>query len=135
MDSDPEKDPLIEGLAGSRSEEDGADPRDFFRKSSRSNQVHRKQDQLCEQIREALYWILGEEVGDDSLALYQVISITPISGDNRVQVILGIPKDEKPEEALAKLRTSYKTIRAKVAESINRRKVPDLNFDVIPLES
>jgi len=92
--------------------------------------IPRKDQQLCSQVRESLYWILGSEVGDETLALYQVVDVEPLPDSSRLLVTLTIPPDEKLVDAYARLQGASKAIRGEVAASIHRRKAPELIFQV-----
>jgi ribosome-binding factor A len=97
-----------------------------------SRRVCRKNLQLCAQVREALYFVLGATVGDDALALLQVLAVEPLPDASRLLVTLTAPTDVRPEDASARLLRAAKAIRAEVAASIHRRKAPELVFRVVP---
>jgi len=96
-----------------------------------SRRIPRKDLQLCAQVQEALYWILGSEVGDEMLAMLQVLAVEPLPDASRLLVTLSAPSDLSLETALIRLQEATKAIRAEVAASINRRKAPELVFRVV----
>jgi ribosome-binding factor A len=93
--------------------------------------VPRKDLQLCAQVREALYWALGAQVGDETLGLLQVVSVEPMPDATRLLVTLAAPPEDDLEIVHARLQAAAKAIRSEVAVSINRRKAPDLAFRVV----
>ncbi len=109
--------------------DDGIDPKDWFRPEPFKR--GRKSLQLCGQIREALYWVLGSQTGDESLALLEVVSVEPLGKTSQMLITLTAPEDVEIEQATRKVQAASKAIRAEVASSIHRRKVPDLFFRVV----
>jgi ribosome-binding factor A len=91
----------------------------------------RKDLQLCAQVREALYWALGSEAGDELLALMQVISVEPMPDASRLLVTLCVPEEMGLDDAAMRLGRATKAIRAQVASFINRRKAPELLFRIV----
>jgi ribosome-binding factor A len=98
-----------------------------------SRHVPHRDRQLCAQIQEALYWVLGSQVGDETLALFQVVSVEPIPDATRLLVTLAVPDDQNLESAQTRLQKAAKAIRAEAAAAINRRKAPELVFRVMHL--
>jgi ribosome-binding factor A len=96
-----------------------------------SRRIPRKNLQLCAQVREALYWVLGSAVGDESLAYLQVVGVEPMPDASRLLVTMSVPDEMTVADAVNRLRNATKTIRAEVAASIRRRKAPELHFKVI----
>jgi ribosome-binding factor A len=82
-------------------------------------------------VQHALYFILGAEVGDESLALLDVVSVEPAPDSTRLLVTLKRPESMTTEEALERLQVAGKAIRSEVAASIHRKKVPDLVYRVV----
>ena len=97
-----------------------------------SRQASRKDLQLCAQVREALYWALGAEVGDEQLALLLVVAVEPIPDASRLLITLSAPADFDLDLATERLNLATKAIRAEVAAFIHRRKAPELVFRVVP---
>jgi ribosome-binding factor A len=91
----------------------------------------RKTLQLCEQVREALSWIIGSAIGDDRLAQCQVQAVEPLAGDNRLLVKVAVPPDVPVAEVVDRLSAAAQVLRAEVAQSINRRKMPELVYTVV----
>lgn len=115
-------------------EDDGVDPREFFK----AGRVHKKEDrkarQLCRQVAEALDQILAGEVGDDLLRTLRVADVLPAPDTSRLLVTLGVdcpPEDfdrNAIDERLARFRGR---LRCEVAAAITRRKTPTLVFEII----
>lgn len=119
-----------EPLAAQTGPEDGMDPKEFFRKSGFRG-PGRKVMQLCGQVQHALYFILGAEVGDESLALLEVISVDPAPDSTRLLITVKRPESMTLDEATTKLQEAGKAIRSEVAASIHRKKVPELVYRVV----
>jgi ribosome-binding factor A len=96
-----------------------------------SRRVSRKDLQLCAQVQDNLYWVLGAQVGDESLAFLQVLGVEPMPDASRLLVTVSAPADISLEMATIRLQDASKAIRAEVAASINRRKAPELVFRVL----
>jgi ribosome-binding factor A len=93
--------------------------------------IPRKDLQLCAQVQETLWYILGSTVGDESLADLQVVSVEPLPDATRLLITLSAPNDADLADATSRLQDATKAIRAEVAASINRRKTPELTFRVV----
>ena len=92
----------------------------------------RKALQLCRQVREALSWVLWTATGDDRLAACSIEAVEPLPGGNRLLVKVGVPPDVPASEVSQRLATVAPILRAEVAQSITRRKVPELVYLAIP---
>ena len=122
-------------LCGEVGPEDGSDPRDFHsRVESKPN--NRKALQLCQQVQRILYWAIGTECQDPVVRSLEVLSVEPAPNAARMLVTLGLPADERvtPEEVGERLGRVAGLLRAEVAEGITRRKTPDLQYRVVPIE-
>jgi ribosome-binding factor A len=103
----------------------------LFGSLAMSPRIARKDLQLCAQVRDILWYILGSTVGDDSLADLQVMSVEPLPDATRLLVTVIAPKEMDLTDATGRLQRATKAIRAEVAAAINRRKTPDLTFRVV----
>jgi ribosome-binding factor A len=92
----------------------------------------RKALQLARQVREALSWVLGSATGDDRLAACSVEAVEPLPGGNRLLVKVGVPPDLPASEVTERLAAAAPVLRSEVAQSITRRKVPELVYLAIP---
>jgi ribosome-binding factor A len=114
--------------------EDGADPRDFFRKSS-GRVTNRKALQLCGQIARTLSLVLAGECGDDVLRELSVESVRPAPNSARLLITLSLPRGSvEVEEVMGRLQRVGGMLRSEVAAAINRRKTPELMFRVVQAE-
>ena len=91
----------------------------------------RKALQLARQVYEALSWVLGS-TNDDRLAACSVTAVEPLPGGNRLLVKIGVPPDLSTADVMNRLATAAPGLRAEVAQSITRRKVPELVYLAIP---
>ena len=92
----------------------------------------RKALQLARQVREALSWVLGSATGDDRLAACSVEAVEPLPGGNRLLVKVGVPPDVPASEVTERLAAAAPALRVEVAQSITRRKVPELVYLAVP---
>lgn len=117
--------------SSTRSEEDGADPRDFF-KPQQQRRPHRKTLQLCSQIQRTLEYVLSGEMDDDVLRGLMVQQVRPAPDASRLLVTV-VPLDEgvSAETILHRLAIVSGRLRTEIARSINRRKTPQLSFEVM----
>jgi len=87
--------------------------------------------QLCSQIAETLHLVFLDQ-DDDDLRDLTVLEVIPISGAATLLVRLSYPV-RKPDDLArvqTKLTAAVKRLRAEVAASITRRKMPELLFQV-----
>ena len=96
-----------------------------------SRRILRKDLQLCSQVQDALYWVLGSAVGDEMLAYLHVLSVEPMPDASRLLVTVSSPPEMSLELAGIRLQNATKAIRAEVAAAVHRRKAPDLVFRVM----
>jgi ribosome-binding factor A len=102
--------------------------------SSRPQRPDRKTLQLCGQIADTLNYVLSGELGDDLLRNLYVESVRPAPDATRLLVSVA-PLDaadvERADQILQKLHIHAPRIRSEVAQSIHRRKTPELSFVVV----
>ncbi len=93
----------------------------------------RKARQLCAQVRRTLSQFLSLEAHDTVLQSLFVERVEPAPDATHVAVVLAVPKDlELPrEEILARLTRAKGVMRSELARAVNRRKVPDLSFQLV----
>ena len=102
--------------------------------SSRPQRPDRKTLQLCGQIADTLNYVLSGELGDDLLRNLYVESVRPAPDASRLLVSVAPldPADaERADQILQKLHIYAPRIRSEVAQSIHRRKTPELSFVVV----
>jgi len=118
-------------LCAQRGPEDGLDPRDYF-KPTRQKRDARKDWQLCRQVFETLNYVLSGDSHDEILRGLLVSEVIPAPDATRMLVtVQALDADADPTAILQSLQRAMGRLRAEVARSISRRKVPDLAFQVV----
>jgi ribosome-binding factor A len=119
-------------LCGQPGPDDGIDPRETLRQHARSK-GGRKAQQLCGQVSQALNYALAAVCDDDVLRDLLVISVAPAPDESRLLVSVGsaLGATCDPAQVLAHLSLQHARLRAEVAASIHRKKVPELTFCVL----
>jgi hypothetical protein len=92
----------------------------------------RKTLQLCRQVQRTLMLALAGECGDNLLRDVSVESVNPAGGVGHLLVGVNIPRDHSVMEVLARLNDRVGQLRASVAASICRKRVPMLSFIGVP---
>jgi ribosome-binding factor A len=112
--------------------EDGIDPRDLLRETSRKK-GGRKTLQLCGQVAEALNYAFAAICNDDVLRELGVLAVQPAPDESRLRVTVGptLPGPCDPIQVLAHVQQALGKLRSEVAAAIHRKKVPELAFCVI----
>jgi ribosome-binding factor A len=115
-------------------EDDGIDPRHFFK----AGRVRKKEDyktrQLCRQVAETIDQILSGEVGDDILRSLRVAGVVPAPNASQLLVTLvtDLPSEELDRvEAERRLSERKGCLRSEIAAAITRRKAPTLEFEIV----
>ena len=73
-------------LCGEIHEDDGVDPREFFKSGRGPRKQDHKAKQLCRQAAETLDQVLSGEIGDPRLACLRVVSVQPAPDASRLLV-------------------------------------------------
>lgn len=108
---------------------------DVFDRASRRKCCERKTRQLCAQVERTLTFLLEGEALDNSLQGLLVEAIEPAPNASRLMVILrpwGPAASRDLGKVLASLAAAKGYWRSQIAAAINRKKVPDLVFQVLP---
>lgn len=119
-------------MCGQPGPDDGLDPRDFF-KPTRSRRDSRKDWQVCRQVFETLNYVLSGDSRDDVLRGLLVSEVSPAPDATRLLVTvqpLDLTDGVEPITILQHLHEATGRLRAEVARSISRRKVPELIFQL-----
>ncbi|MCO6047261.1 hypothetical protein NG895_25455 [Aeoliella sp. ICT_H6.2] len=114
-------------------EDDGVDPREYFRTGRNHSKLDRKAKQLCRQVAETLDQILAGETGDDMLRDLRVAQVIPAPDASRLQVTVetsGSKAGFDRCELEARLARIAGFLRTAVAGTITRKKAPSLSFVV-----
>jgi ribosome-binding factor A len=110
-----------------------ADPGVFFGATERSRKTNWKAQQLCKQVERAAALTLASECESDALAGASVVSVEPAPDAGRLRIVVCLASGASPEgmaEARAALAASRLAVRAEVARSIHRKRVPEIVFEL-----
>lgn len=88
-----------------------------------------KDRQLCRQVQRALNLALAERGSDPALEDLYVVDVTAELGCGHLFVHFSMPDDRSLPDVLASLRREAPRLRAHVAGSISRKRVPALSFN------
>ena len=121
---------------GEIQEDDGVDPRQFFKHDSSRNKRDRKTQQLCQQVERTLSLVLSGEFSDELLQSLIVQSVIPNPNAGQLLVTVSVAGDCEATPATAivleRLEQVAGRLRLEVARSITRKRVPKLTFCVVP---
>jgi ribosome-binding factor A len=84
-------------------------------------------------VRETLNWVLGSTIQDDRLTSCQIEAVEPLPGGNRLLVKVAVPPEFSIAEMNARLLAAAQALRSEVAQSITRRKAPELVYLAVPV--
>ena len=115
-------------------DDDGVDPRQYFRSSRSCKKEDRKARQLCAQVAETLSLVLTGEFHDELLYNLQVVSVKPAPDASQLAVVVradGPGTPFHPGEVLDRLNLVAGRLRTEVAAAITRKRAPSLVFHVI----
>jgi ribosome-binding factor A len=115
--------------------DDGADPREFFKKEGSNSKAGRKAQQLCAQIADTLQQLLGGECGDDVLQALCLLDVSPAPDASQMLVVVGPALGAAPlreEEVQAALDHASGWLRTQIAAAITRKRAPRLVFRYLP---
>lgn len=127
--------PRRESLCAELNEDDGIDPRVYFRKQERGDD--RKTQQLCKQVFRILTLVLAGECGDAVLREIEILAVVPAPDSSRLLVnvgLVGAGDGHTEMQVLARLKTAQSFLRQQVAAAICRKRAPELAFRVLPRE-
>lgn len=119
---------------GQLHEDDGVDPRQFFKSDKKRNKQSHKARQLCSQIAQTLELVLTGEFADERLHNLHVVSVdlAPDASQLSVTVSPDNPCDNiERQEILNRLAKISGRLRCEVAATISRKRTPKLLFRVI----
>lgn len=131
-----ERDRILKQHCGVINDDDAIDPRHYFANKRKSKSKHRKAFQLCRQVSETLQMVLTGT--DPSLDGMSIVDVVPAPDARRMLVIVGIDSDcvvsaSDMQDKLAELQRHIPRLRSEIAQSISRRKTPQLIFEISPL--
>ncbi len=123
-------------LCGEIHEDDGIDPRQFFKSRQPRKKPDRKTRQLCRQVAETLTLVLSGECCDELLQSLCVLAVEPAPDSSRLMVTVRgdwLDQDIAPRRILKRLSEETGRLRCEVARAITRKRVPQLTFQVVGL--
>lgn len=121
-------------MCGEIHEDDGVDPRDFFKAGRGPRKQDHKAKQLCRQAADTLDQVLSGETRDRRLSCLRVVSVQPAPDASRlaVTVVADCAAEDFCREATEeRLASSAGRLRAAVASAITRKRAPVLAFVVV----
>lgn len=107
------------------------------RQNRNGHKESRKAQQLCRQVAETLDLVLSGDCRDELLQSLHVMSVTPTPNSSRLLVTVSadLPREVfDRQQILDLLERQNGRLRAEVAASINRKRVPSLVFHVIGVQ-
>ena len=123
----------MQSLCAEIRDDDGIDPKTFFKPLQNRGTDNHKDLQLCRQVAETLNLILSGELNDDVLRSVQIVAVTPAPNASQLLVLLAPLAGESLDARAIKERLASFAgrLRSEVALAITRRRVPKLLFQVI----
>ena len=96
-----------------------------------------KTQKLCALVHRTLELTLAGEISDESLATLEIIEVLPHPGQRRLLVVLRCEQDGG--EALAPISLGLRAIRGllrtRLAEALQRKRTPELEFALLPSDA
>lgn len=99
----------------------------------KSGKNQRKDYQFCAQVQEAVQLALADLDDEDLLSLF-VLEARPAPHIGRIELLVEAPQGADLTQLLERLRQMTAYFRTEVANSIHRKKVPDLSFVITPTQ-
>lgn len=112
--------------------DDGIDPREFFRKSSR-HRDSRKTHQLCKQVYRTLSYVLAGQFTDPVLQALSIESVEPAPDASRLLATVRLNTSSErvtAQQIMSSLERVRGALRCEVAAAVHRRKAPELAYRV-----
>ena len=125
---------LLKQHCGAINDDDAIDPRHYFYNKRKPNRKFRKAFQLCRQVADTLHLVLTDN--DSDLESVSVVDVVPAPDARRMLVLINIdPAGDSMsasdvEFTMAVLQAHVPRLRAEIARTINRKKTPNLIFEV-----
>jgi ribosome-binding factor A len=115
----------------------GGGLRPVFHDHSRADKTDYKTAALCKQVRRILGMVLAGECGDPLLQSLLVEDVLPAPSAGRLLVRLLLPEGAGGGviECLQRLELVEGLLRARIAETIARKRTPELAFEIVPFHS
>ena len=119
---------------GDLHEDDGVDPRYYFKPDKNRSKRDHKSRQLCDQVAKTLGLMLAGEFSDERLHNLQVIAVVPAPNSSQLSVTLQTddPCDNlETAEILRRLNAVRGQLRCAIAAAITRKRTPTLLFRLV----
>lgn len=114
--------------------DDGIDPHKLSKNKDHEKTDLRKVRQLCKHIEKTLNLVFDGELSDPLFNSLSIVSVRP--SDMKSQIIVTVATSSTMEDSaliMQALQNVKGYLRSAVANSIRRRRVPDLNFQLLSL--
>jgi ribosome-binding factor A len=123
----------LRALCGELHDDDGVDPRDFFRQNRRRDKDRHKSQQLCRQVQKTLDLVFSGDTRDALLATLRIVSVTSADAST---LLVSVVADLAPDlfdraEIETRLANMSGRLRTEVANAIIRKRAPLLVFHVV----
>jgi ribosome-binding factor A len=118
---------------GQNHEDDCVDPKEYFKPDRQTDKANKKAKQLCRQAAHTLDFVLAD-CDDESMEALFVVSVNPAPDSSRLLVTIGadVSADQLDLNLIrSRLQDQTPRLRAELARSISRKRVPNLIFDVV----
>ena len=124
----------LRSLCGEVHDDDGVDPREFFKSNRKRDNGHRKSKQLCRQVQKTLELVFSGETRDELLGDLSIVSVT--SSEDSSTLLVTVVADVRPEhfdraQIEARLTEMSGWLRSEVAGAITRKRTPMLVFQLL----
>ena len=133
MNISPRQREQMLAFCGEIHEDDGVDPRQWFRSPRIRRKENHRTQRLCSQVGETIDLVLAGEFGDQLLHNLRVVRVTPCPDISRLLVTIhsDVPPDTAtPDEILGRLEKVTGRLRSEVANAITRKRTPQLVFQI-----
>ena len=118
---------------GQIQDDDCVDPKEYCKPDRRTDKANKKARQLCRQAAQTLDFVLAD-CDDESMETLLVVSVQPAPDSSRLLVTIGadVPADQVDLNHIRlRIQVQKPRLRAELARSISRKRVPDLIFNVL----
>lgn len=115
-------------------DDDGVDPREYFKPMRPAGKINRKTMQLCSQVADTLRLVFAGEFDDEILHNLQVLSVDPAPDASQLAVTVCADLAAQgvgEEEIRDRLARVSGHLRTQVAAAITRKRAPRLLFHIV----
>lgn len=117
-------------LCGEIHEDDGIDPREYFKSDFNSRKDDRKARQLCAQVAQTLHLVLSD-CDDPLVQMMDVTMVTPNPDGQCLRVHVTCSQQCSHEQAILAIEQQAARLRFEISRSIHRKRVPNLVFALL----